>query len=51
MRIMDNRKLANVYFGDSDPYAAAAEVNHHIRVAIGYYFLPEWTTGDHHALK
>lgn len=51
MRITDNWKLVNVYFSDSDPYAAAAEVNRHIRMAIGCYFLPGWTTGDSHALK
>lgn len=50
MKITDNRKLVHVYFGDSDPYAVA-EVNRHICMAIGYYFLPELITGDHRALK
>lgn len=51
MKITDNQKLVHVYFGDSDPYAAAAVVNRHICVSIGYYFLPELITGDSRALK
>ena len=48
---MDNWTLVHVYFGDSDPYAAAAEVNRHICMAISYYFLPELITRDSRALK
>lgn len=54
MKIMGNRTLVHVRFGDSDLYAAADdddEVNPHICMAIGYYFLPELIAGDSRALK
>lgn len=38
VKIRDNPELVHVYFGDSDPYAAASEVNHHICMVTNYYF-------------
>lgn len=45
---MDNGKLVHGCFGDPDPEgaAAAAEVSHHICMAIGYHFLPDLIAGE-----